>query len=133
MGVAITAPLPGAMGDEMELTAIPDRPTQPGDVLTLPGAAEVDDYENRLQQAAEAVAERHMRTGSPEFTEWMDGRIEAPTLARLIVGVLGEHHQLQAARGLLDALRTEFVEAVVDNYLGDTWSRALYNEMRREL
>ncbi len=110
-----------------------DRPTQPADVLTLPGAAEVDDYENRLQQAAEAVAERHMRTGSPEFTEWMDGRIDAPMLARLIVGVLGEHHQLQAARGLLDALRTEFVEAVVDNYLGDTWCRALYNEMRREL
>lgn len=117
----------------MNLFSVPERPTQPADVLTLPGAAEVDDYENRLQQAAESVAERHMRTGSPEFAGWVDGRVEAPTLARLIVGVLGEHHELQAARGLLDALRTEFVEAVVDNYLGDTWCRALYNEMRREL
>ena len=32
-----------------------ERPTQPADVLTLPGAAEMDDYENRVQQAAEAV------------------------------------------------------------------------------
>lgn len=97
-----------------------ERPTQPADVLTLPGAAELDDYENRVQEAAEFVAARHIDTRSPEWVEFVWDRIDRATTAALLRGDLT----------VLQPLREEFTEWIVDSYRdGGTF----YNEMRREL
>lgn len=104
----------------MDLTAIPDRPTQPADVMTLPGWDELDEVQNRVQEAAESVAERHIDTRSPEWVDFVWDRIDRATMGALLRGDLT----------VLQPLREEFTEWIVDSYRdGGTF----YNEMRREL
>lgn len=88
---------------------------------------------NDLQAAAESVAERHMRTGSPEFRDWCNDHVDNDTFAAMVSGVLGSHQDLQTARGIVDALRTEFVETIIDDYLGMQRSVRLAHEVRKEL
>jgi len=76
--------------------------------------------ENAIQEAAEFVAARHIDTRSPEWIEFVWDRIDRATTAALLRG----------DRTVLQPLREEFTEWIVDSYRdGGTF----YNEMRREL
>lgn len=105
-----------------------ERPTQPADVQTLPGVAELDAIENRVQQAAETVAERHVSNRSPEWVEFVLDRIDGALLAALLKG--GD-----AAKPALEPLQREFTEWLVDIYFdaGGRGVGSLYNEVRREV
>ncbi len=63
---------------------------------------------NDHQRRAEAVAERHLRTGSPEFRSWFSGQYDSDAFASVVVGMVGDHTRKQIALGVLDVIRDDF-------------------------
>jgi hypothetical protein len=91
---------------------------------------------NALQEAAERVADWHIRNCTPEFVEWLDdsyaaGRIEMQTIAAILCALPREAHLVQQAKGLADTILGDFRTFVanVDDY--PTWPMA--RQMAREV
>lgn len=66
---------------------------------------------NDRQRRAESVAERHIRTNSPEWSEWLSGRLSDEEVARYVAAMIDDD---VATSVRLDALtfREEFTEYV---------------------
>lgn len=84
---------------------------------------DANDYERR----AEAVAERHARTFSPEFCEWFADDRGAEELARLAFAPLGTEEHQAITRNTLRAIRDDW-----RRYVAGTIDSALQREIRRE-
>jgi hypothetical protein len=89
---------------------------------------DVNDYHRRCEQ----VADRHLRTASPEFLEWLrDQEFYEDTLATLIAGIANttpgaeEPQRFEVARGVVKSIAEDWQQAVIGN-------RFLANEVRRE-
>lgn len=95
--------------------------------------------ENALQEAAERVADWHIRNCTPELVEWLDdsyaaGRIEMQTIAAIICALPREAHHVQMAKGLADVILGDFRTFVANVDERDSWplARRIAAEVRRE-
>lgn len=94
------------------------------------------DMENDLQARAEEVAYRHWRNLSPEFVEWvqesLNDKIDAETVASIVVALTREAHLVQQAKGVADTIRDMWVNFVVNATDYSPWAmeRQMYREVR---
>ena len=94
---------------------------------------------NALQEAAERVADWHIRNCTPEFVEWLDdsyaaGRIEMQTIAAVLCALPREAHLVQQAKGIADTILGDFRTFVCNADERDSWpmARQMAREVRRE-
>ncbi len=93
---------------------------------------------NALQEAAERVADWHIRNCTPEFVEWLDdsyaaGRIEMQTIAAILCALPREAHLVQQAKGLADTILGDFRTFVANADACAWWpvARRLAAEVRK--
>lgn len=75
-----------------------------------------------LARRCDQVADRHLRTKSPEFVTWLDGRLDTKQQAELVAAVLGGSD--------IAATRANFIS------LREAWRDYVYNvprELRSEI
>ncbi len=74
-------------------------------------AEEVEDFCRR----ANAVADRHVRTASPEFTRFLTSRLEWPEIAALFGALYASDEHRTIVRNTMAGIYEEFAEYVRTN------------------
>ena len=94
---------------------------------------------NTLQEAAERVADWHIRNCTPDLVEWLDdsyaaGRIEMQTIAAILCALPREAHLVQKAKGLADVILGDFRTFVANAADYHDWpmARRVADEVRRD-
>jgi hypothetical protein len=92
--------------------------------------------ENKWQEAAERVADRHFARVSPEFNEWWMEQVDHHQDAAYIVSniVVGDSGDKAEARRLAVRIQDDFCVFVANAESHSNWKlvRDLYEEVRKE-
>ena len=95
---------------------------------------------NAWQEAAERVADWHIRNCTPELVEWLDdryaaGRIEMQTIAAILCALPREAHLVQQAKGIADTILGDFRTFVAnaDDYHDWPMARLIAYEVKQEV
>ena len=94
--------------------------------------AEVADP-NEREQRVDEVADKHFRTMSPAFVEWLGDDLDMSSYAELLVLLRGDVTRVQMAKGIADRIYDDWRAAVANANLCHYWPamRKIAEEVER--